>query len=133
MMIAECNKRRFEMTKRRMLAMGTCISLITLIVGACASGTTKTMTLTEVGIPVTSPGSTVLKTQVVVVTLTTTPPDMPHPSTMQGGEEYMPCSECHGIPKGHEDRVEMYNPDLCLGCHQVSPDMATQPYFPGLG
>jgi hypothetical protein len=121
------------MKKRNLLAASVCVLLIALIIGACSSGAIKTVTLTEVGIPVTSPASTILRTQVVVVTLANNPPDMPHPSSMQGGEEYMPCSECHGIPKGHEDRVEMYNPDLCLECHQVSPDMATKQYFPGLG
>jgi hypothetical protein len=121
------------MTKRRLLAASVCIMVIALIIGACSSGPIKTVTLTEVGIPVTSPANTVLQTKVVVVTLTATPPDMPHPSTMQGGEEYMPCSECHGLPKDHEDRVEMYNPDLCLECHKVSPDITGKLYFPGLG
>jgi hypothetical protein len=119
--------------KKRIIAgslLGAALILATLGV-ACSSTATQTVTTTQIQTRTQNQTATVPTTIVKTitetiggevttsaVTLTGTPPLIPHPIDVVNGL-YGSCFQCHPIPPGHTGYLA--NQDLCTQCHQLGP------------
>ena len=123
------------MKKRLLIGSLVCITIAVTTLGvACASGSTtvtqvvtttqiQTRTLNTTAIIPTTIVTTITQTiggetQTSVVTLTGTPPLIPHPIDVVQGL-YGSCFQCHPIPAGHEGRLA--NETTCTQCHKLGP------------
>ncbi len=112
------------------LAAGLLV-LIAVAGASCASASVSTVTITQIQTRTQNATATVPTTIVktitqtiggevstLPITLTGTPPLIPHPIDVVQGL-YGSCFQCHPIPAGHTGFLA--NQDTCTQCHQLGP------------
>jgi nitrate reductase cytochrome c-type subunit len=119
------------MLKNKVLIVSLACMLVAASAIAASCASTKTLTVTQIqtrtrNVTATVP-ATIVKTitqtiggevQTLNVTLTGTPPLIPHPIDVVQGV-YGACFQCHPIPLGHTGYLA--NQDVCTQCHLPGP------------
>jgi nitrate reductase cytochrome c-type subunit len=118
------------MQNKALIILAAGLLILVAVAGAsCAS--TSTVTVTQIQTRTQNQTATVATTFVktitqtiggevstLPVTLTGTPPLIPHPIDVVQGV-YGSCFQCHPIPAGHTGFLA--NEDTCTQCHQLGP------------